>query len=127
MLQNGKLPNLLPESKRTQCEQSEAHSAEDEQVGPEFGERRPAQNDGTHQFNEVSRGKQGSNAVENPRHGFTRKNKARKENAGHDENHGHLQSLHLVLGACRNEEPKAEQSKNINERGDQQGGETAGD
>src|SRR6266550_7358067 len=58
-----------------------------------------AQNDRAHKRNEIRRGKQRTERVKNPWHGFARKNEPREENARQQKHHRHLQRLHLVFGS----------------------------
>ncbi len=82
---------------------------------PVFEKVCTAQNDRAHQRNEIGRGKERAERVENPRHGFARKNEAGKENARQHEGHRHLQRLHLVLRFGCDQQTEAEQREHVNE------------
>ena len=84
---------------------------------PVFEKHRAAQNDRTHEGDEVSRRQERAERIKNPWHGFTREDKAGKENAGQHVSHGYLQGLHLVLGFRADKQTEAEQGKNVNQRG----------
>src|SRR5438067_11966358 len=98
---------LVPEPHNAKTKKHIRHHNKYQQVGPVFEKMCAAQNDCAHERDEIRRRKQRTERIENPRHCFTRENEARKENARQQEDHGHLQRLHLVFGSGPNEQTEA--------------------
>jgi len=98
---------LFPEPYSAKTKKQIRHHNKYQQVGPVFEKICAAQNDCAHERDEIRRRKQRTERIENPRHCFTRENEARKENARQQEDHGHLQRLHLVFGSGPNEQTEA--------------------
>ena len=59
--------------------------------------------------------------VKNPRHRFAREDEAGEEHRRQDEDHAHLERLHLVLRARGDEQAEAQQRKDVEQRRKQQG------
>ena len=110
-------PNLFSESEGTDAEKKHGHNRHDREGRPVFEKVGAAQNDRAHEIDEIGRGKNRADGIEDPGHGFTGENETGEKNARHDEGHRHLECLHLILRLCGNKEPKAEQGKDVNEGG----------
>src|SRR4029453_17488041 len=109
------LSDLLSKPQSAKNKKQDRHQDKDGKVRPVFEKMCAAQNDRAHQGDEICGGEERAERVKNPGHGFPRKNEAGEKNARQEENHRHLQSLHLVCSLGSDEETKTEQRENVNQ------------
>src|SRR4030095_4833666 len=91
---------LFPEAQSAETKKQIRHNNKHQKVRPVFEKICTPQNDRAHKRNEIRRGKQRTQRVKNPRHGFTRENEPGKENARRSEEHTSELQSHSDL-VCR--------------------------
>src|SRR5437868_15427382 len=71
------------EAQRAHNNQDDAHDSQNERLPPEVSKARAAQDDAAHDFDQISRGQNPTDPLEEWRHVFNRKDVAAEKDRGH--------------------------------------------